>query len=46
MRVMMSMLTTTSGLSVISTPILAMGEPMGPMEKGMTYIVRPFMHPW
>ena len=27
------------------TPILAMGEPMGPMLKGMTYIVRPAMHP-
>ena len=23
----------------------AMGEPMGPMLKGMTYIVRPFMQP-
>jgi hypothetical protein len=33
------------GESVISTPILAMGEPMGPMEKGMTYMVRPFMQP-
>ena len=26
-------------------PILAMGEPMGPMEKGMTYMVRPVMQP-
>ena len=26
-------------------PILAIGEPMGPMEKGITYIVRPFMQP-
>ena len=30
---------------MICTPILAMGEPMGPMEKGMTYSVRPAMQP-
>src|SRR3990172_8460974 len=23
-----------------------MGEPMGPIEKGMTYRVRPFIQPW
>lgn len=26
-------------------PILAMGEPIGPMLNGMTYIVRPRMQP-
>ena len=30
-------------LSVSSTPILLKGEPTGPIEKGMTYIVRPFI---
>ncbi len=44
-RVMMCMFTTTYGESVISTPILDSGEPIGPMEKGITYIVRPFMQP-
>ena len=32
-------------LSVSSTPILLKGEPTGPIEKGITYIVRPFMAP-
>ena len=32
-------------LSVSSTPILLNGEPTGPIEKGMTYIVRPFIEP-
>src|SRR5665213_4347461 len=45
MRVMVRILTTTYGLSVISTPICAMGLPIGPIEKGTTYIVRPFMQP-
>ena len=45
MRVMIFMFTTTYGESVISTPIWAMSEPSGPMLKGMTYIVRPFMQP-
>ena len=40
-RVMMCMLQTTYGLSVISTPIFAIGEPIGPIENGMTYMVRP-----
>uniref|UniRef100_A0A1B0A7E0 Uncharacterized protein n=1 Tax=Glossina pallidipes TaxID=7398 RepID=A0A1B0A7E0_GLOPL len=31
------------GESVISTPILDKGEPTGPIENGITYIVRPFM---
>ena len=45
MRVMIFMLTTTYGESEIWTPICAIGEPIGPMLKGMTYIVRPFMQP-
>ena len=45
MRVMILMFTTTYGESEISTPIWAMSEPIGPMLKGMTYIVRPFMQP-
>ena len=40
------MLTTTYGESVISMPILEKGEPTGPMENGMTYMVRPSMQPW
>src|SRR5215831_19805059 len=40
-RAMMCMFTTTYGESVISTPILEIGEPNGPMQYGMTYIVRP-----
>src|SRR5208337_3981217 len=44
-RVMMCMLHTTYGLSVISMPILLMGEPMGPMENGITYMVLPCMLP-
>ena len=32
-------------LSVSSTPILLNGEPTGPIEKGITYIVRPFIAP-
>ncbi len=39
------MLQTTYALSVISTPIFDIGEPIGPMENGMTYIVRPAMQP-
>ncbi len=35
-RVMMCMLATTYGESVSSTPILAIGEPTGPMLYGMT----------
>ena len=38
-------LTATYALSVTSTPSLARGEPRGPMEKGMTYMVRPVMQP-
>ena len=45
MRVMMRMLTTTYGESVISTPQRASGESIGPMQYGTTYIVRPFIQP-
>uniref|UniRef100_A0A1B0BI50 Uncharacterized protein n=1 Tax=Glossina palpalis gambiensis TaxID=67801 RepID=A0A1B0BI50_9MUSC len=33
------------GESVISTPILDKGEPTGPIENGITYIMRFFMQP-
>src|SRR5690606_5413348 len=33
------------GESVSSTPIWAIGEPSGPIENGITYIVRPCMQP-
>src|SRR5262245_32544434 len=45
MRVMIRMLATTYGLSVISTPTLESGEPSGPMTYGMTYMVRPRIAP-
>ena len=45
MRVMIRMLTATYALSVSCTPICAIGEPSGPIEKGTTYIVRPRMAP-
>ncbi|CAM5738738.1 hypothetical protein SHIRM173S_04713 [Streptomyces hirsutus] len=44
-RVMVRMETATYAESVISTPIADSGEPRGPMQKGTTYIVRPFMEP-
>jgi len=44
-RVMILMLIATKGESVISTPILERGEPTGPIEKGITYMVLPFMAP-
>ena len=44
-RVMMCILQTTYGLSVISTATFDHGDPTGPIEKGMTYMVRPFMQP-
>src|SRR5262249_19960839 len=40
-RDMMCMFATTYGESLISTPILEIGEPNGPIQYGMTYIVRP-----
>ena len=45
MRVMIRMLATTYGLSVISTPIWLYGEATGPMTYGTTYIVRPRIAP-
>src|SRR3982750_2126978 len=44
-RVMIFILTTTYGESVICTPNCEMGEPIGPMQKGITYIVRPRIEP-
>jgi hypothetical protein len=41
MRVIMRMLATTNGESVICTPIDDSFEPSGPMLNGTTYIVRP-----
>src|SRR5499427_5307305 len=40
-RAMMCIFATTYGESVISTPILEIGDPSGPMQYGTTYIVRP-----
>ena len=45
MRVMIRMFTTTYGESETCTPMWAIGEPTGPMLKGITYIVRPFIEP-
>ena len=45
MRVIIRMLTTTYGESVISTPMCAIGEPSGPILNGTMYIVRPRMQP-
>mmetsp|Transcript_25304 Transcript_25304/g.63441 ORF Transcript_25304/g.63441 Transcript_25304/m.63441 type:complete len:271 (+) Transcript_25304:529-1341(+) len=45
MRVMIFMLTMTYGESVTWMPYLENLEPNGPMQKGMMYIVRPFMQP-
>ncbi len=45
MRVMIRMLTTTYGESVSSIPRRPIGEPTGPIEKGMTYMVRPRIEP-
>jgi hypothetical protein len=44
-RVMIFILTTAYGESVICTPIWAIGEPSGPMLNGTTYIVRPAIDP-
>ena len=42
---MIRMFTTTYGESVNSTPSSAMCEPSGPIENGITYMVRPRMLP-
>ncbi len=44
-RVRMPVLTTTYGESVTCTPSRAIGDPIGPIENGTTYIVRPFIDP-
>src|SRR6266436_6184240 len=44
-RDMILMLATTYGLSVASTPTLLIGESVGPMMYGTTYIVRPRIAP-
>src|SRR4051794_12932750 len=45
MRVMIRIDTATYAESVISTPMCAIGDPIGPIENGTTYIVRPFIDP-
>src|SRR5690606_4144125 len=45
MRVITRMETTTYSESVISTPSFGSSASSGPMQKGTTYMVRPFMQP-
>ena len=45
MRVMIRIDTVTYGESVTCTPMWAMGERIGPMLNGTTYMVRPRMQP-
>src|SRR3954466_7622929 len=45
MRAMTRMETTTYSESVSSTPNMGLSASTGPMQNGMTYIVRPRMHP-
>ena len=42
---MIPMFTATYRESVNWIPTFASGEPIGPITNGITYIVRPFMHP-
>ncbi len=44
-RVIIFMFATTYGLSESSMPMCAMWLPIGPIENGTTYIVRPRMQP-
>ena len=44
-RVMIRIEPTTYSESVISTPSLGSAASSGPMQNGMTYIVRPAMQP-
>src|SRR6478752_1819463 len=46
MRVIMRMFTTTYSESVICTPYLENLDPVGPMQNGITYKVRPLMQPF
>src|SRR3954468_3171898 len=45
MRAMTRMETTTYSESVSSTPNMGLSASTGPMQNGMTYMVRPRMHP-
>src|SRR6476659_3441445 len=45
MRAMTRIETTTYSESVISTPNIGASASIGPMQNGMTYMVRPRMHP-
>jgi hypothetical protein len=45
MRAMIRMFTTAYAESVSCTPIWLIGEPIGPIENGITYIVRPRIEP-
>src|SRR3954471_17989572 len=45
MRVIRRMLTAAYAESVSCTPNCDIGEPIGPIQKGTTYIVLPLMHP-
>src|SRR3569833_4361145 len=45
MRAMTRIETTTYSESVSSTPNMGLSASTGPMQNGMTYIVRPRMHP-
>ncbi len=42
---MIRMFVTTYGLSVISTPSRLISPPSGPIENGITYMVRPRIEP-
>lgn len=44
-RVITRIEAATYAESVNCRPSLANGDPIGPIEKGITYIVRPFMQP-
>ena len=44
-RVMIFIETTTYAESVSWTPFFEIGPPIGPIEKGITYIVLPFIQP-
>src|SRR3954454_10692820 len=46
MRVMIRMFTTTYSESVSCIPYLENFDPTGPMQKGITYKVRPLMQPF
>ncbi len=45
MRVMIRIDTATYAESVSCTPMWALSDPRGPIEKGTTYIVRPRIAP-